>query len=373
MLATPAKIHVACEDAADAATLCRELMRRGFAAEPRPLDADCPEPLPERDILVIAGDFDRLRRGAARFPHLCRAVRERTIVFLDHLPPREFADLARAGFSFINPLSAPSVDNLIFLVSELDPEAVYRASKQQALRAGQAAAIETGMLSFFQHLRSGGAIARAEQVEQHRRNMDALIGLSPMSVWLDLFQNYHDGTAQHCSLVSGFTLAFARKLGFAERDVSRLFDAAFFHDVGKALIPLEILDKPDRLIGAEWTLMQSHAQRGYEILIRDDRTAGVARIARDHHEYLDGTGYPNGLKSAEIDDPTRLLTICDIFAALVEKRAYKAPKAPDEAYSILMSLSGTKLDPDLLRVFESVVADYDGRLATGAADPGGMA
>lgn len=91
-----------------------------------------------------------------------------------------------------------------------------------------------------------------------------------------------------------------------------------------------------------------------------ERTAGeIARLARDHHEYLDGTGYPNGATAAGIDDPTRILTICDIFAALVEKRSYKSPKKPEEAYAILKSMAGTKLDPDLVSLFERVVDDYD--------------
>ncbi|WP_169507198.1 HD-GYP domain-containing protein [Pleomorphomonas koreensis] len=363
-------IHIAAEDAGEAAGLCRELMVRGFHGATRSLTGEGLGQIGADDILVIAGDFERMNGGERRLPALSHAVRGRTIVFVTRLRPADIAGLGRAGFRYINTATTPTVDNLVFLITQIDPNTVYRASKQQALRVEKAAAIETGVLSFFRMLRDGGPMAPAEEVERQRREMDDIIGMSPMSVWLDLFQNYHDGTAQHCSLVSGFTLAFARKLGFNDRDTSRLYDAAFFHDIGKAVIPLEILDKPGRLIASEWEIMKSHASRGYEILTRDDRTAGeIARIARDHHEYLDGSGYPNGLTAAKIGDPTRILTICDIFAALVEKRAYKSPKSPEEAYAILASMAGSKLDPDLVRLFEAVVADYDtgqaGRLFEG--------
>ncbi len=363
-------IHIAAEDAGEAAGLCRELMVRGFHGATRSLTGEGLDQIGADDILVIAGDFERMNGGERRLPTLSDMVRDRTIVFITRLRPADLASLGRSGFRYINTATTPTVDNLVFLITQMDPNTVYRASKQQALRVEKAAAIETGMLSFFRTLRDGGPMAPTEEVERQRREMDDIIGMSPMSVWLDLFQNYHDGTAQHCSLVSGFTLAFARKLGFNDRDTSRLYDAAFFHDIGKAVIPLEILDKPGRLIASEWEIMKSHALRGYEILTRDDRTAGeIACIARDHHEYLDGSGYPNGLTAAKIGDPTRILTICDIFAALVEKRAYKSPKSPEEAYAILASMAGSKLDPDLVRLFEAVVADYDtgkaGRLSEG--------
>ncbi|CAI9418804.1 hypothetical protein ANOBCDAF_04377 [Pleomorphomonas sp. T1.2MG-36] len=91
--------------------------------------------------------------------------------------------------------------------------------------------------------------------------------------------------------------------------------------------------------------MKRHFLHSYEILPRDGHTRGeIARVARDHREYLDRSGYPNGLRGNEIDDITRFITICDIFAALTEKRAYKAPKRLDEAYTILVSMVGTKLD-----------------------------
>ena len=151
-------------------------------------------------------------------------------------------------------------------------------------------------------------------------------------------------------------MLFARGLGFSGGDQRRLFEAAHFHDVGKVHVPLAILDKPGALDRTERGVMEGHAEAGYDILASGDAVAGeIAEVARDHHEYLDGTGYPRGIGGHEIPDLTRIITICDIFAALIERRSYKAPKTVGQAYAILQSMDG-KLDATLLRAFSNVVA-----------------
>ena len=109
--------------------------------------------------------------------------------------------------------------------------------------------------------------------------------------------------------------------------------------------------------GTSWLQanMQTHPQIGYEMLLRQGAFAReVVEAARSHHEYLDGSGYPQGLKANEISDVVRMITICDIYAALIERRSYKAPMEPKQAYAVLVGM-GAKLDADLLRAFRSVV------------------
>jgi HD-GYP domain-containing protein (c-di-GMP phosphodiesterase class II) len=89
------------------------------------------------------------------------------------------------------------------------------------------------------------------------------------------------------------------------------------------------------------------------MLLTGDYDALTLSVVRSHHEYLDGSGYPDGLRGAQIPDLVRLITICDIFAALIEARPYKAPKAPGDAYAILGSMKA-KLDADLVRAFGAV-------------------
>lgn len=352
----------------EADTCLQGLLSQGFAADRALLLAKDIAAAGEHDILAVTGRYRPDLHTPASLSKLIGAQRDRTILFLSQMDPNSFALFEQAGFSFINVTTDETVKSLVGLIAQVDPDALYQASKTAAMRASMSSKIADTVVDLFSRLRDNPVAPKLEESDLQRRAMDKLIGKSPMSVWIELIQNYHDGTAQHCSLVSGYTLAFARVLGAGDQQTGRLFDAAFFHDVGKAMIPLEILDKPGRLDPEEWKTMQRHVLHSYDILSRDEHTSGeIARVARDHHEYLDGSGYPNGIAARQIDDITRIITICDIFAALTEKRAYKPPKPFDEAYSILKSMAGTKLDPDLVRLFEKVAADCDGGLRPVAA------
>jgi putative nucleotidyltransferase with HDIG domain len=175
-----------------------------------------------------------------------------------------------------------------------------------------------------------------------------------LTAWLDDVRRYHESTFQHCLLVTGVAVGFALHLRFAPADVKRLGMAATLHDIGKARIPLAILDKPGKLDAAEQAAMQAHPLIGYDALKNKDGVGPEMLDAiRHHHEYLDGSGYPDGLRGGQISDIVRLLTISDIFAALIESRPYRAPMARPDAYSIVCGMEG-KLEPALLRAFRDV-------------------
>jgi HD-GYP domain-containing protein (c-di-GMP phosphodiesterase class II) len=180
------------------------------------------------------------------------------------------------------------------------------------------------------------------------------VGQDGLSTWLDEVRRYHEGTFQHCLLVTGVAVAFGLDVGFSGGDVSRLGMAATLHDIGKARIPLSILDKPGRLDPEEEEIIRRHPAIGYDLLkgvpgINPEILDGV----RHHHEYLDGSGYPDGLAGSQISDLVRLLTISDIFAALVESRPYRPPMARQDAYQILCGMEG-KLEGALVRAFRKV-------------------
>ena len=182
------------------------------------------------------------------------------------------------------------------------------------------------------------------------------IGVGGLTAWLDTVRAYDDATYQHCLLVAGLAATFAIDLGFSAADRQRLVRAALVHDVGKARIPLTILNKPGPLDAAERAVMCTHAALGHEILVRAggfDET--VLTVVRHHHEMLDGSGYPDGLKGDAIPDIVRLITVCDVYAALVERRPYRPPLPATEAIRILHGMHG-KLDGDLVRAFARSVA-----------------
>ena len=175
-----------------------------------------------------------------------------------------------------------------------------------------------------------------------------------LAAWLDDVRRYHEGTFQHCLLVTGVAVGFALEIGFSDLDVKRLGIAATLHDIGKARIPLLILDKPDRLDPGEEEIMRSHPVIGYELLKDiEDITPEILDGVRHHHEYLDGSGYPDGLTAPEISDLVRLLTISDIFAALIESRPYRPAMLRQNAYKILCGMDG-KLERPLVKAFRNV-------------------
>lgn len=207
--------------------------------------------------------------------------------------------------------------------------------------------------SMFSALRNGQPvnIMDAETITTQVIHGIEKTGLGP---WLEDVRRHHQGTFQHCLLVTGLAVGFASALRFGERDVRRLGMAATLHDIGKARIPLSILDKPARLDPDEEKIMRNHPVVGYDALKDNpDVTAELLDCVRHHHEFLDGSGYPDGLRAGEISDLTRLLTISDIFTALIERRSYKPAMPSKEAFKILCGMDG-KLEGALVRAFGKV-------------------
>jgi putative nucleotidyltransferase with HDIG domain len=197
----------------------------------------------------------------------------------------------------------------------------------------------------------GGDPVERAVVEQATQSVTAAINEGGIRQWLDIVWTYDDATYQHCMLVTGLAAAFARGLHFADNDQRHLVRGALLHDVGKAKIPLAILNKPGRLTDEELVIMRTHPRAGYDLLREQGQyEPELLEVVLRHHELLDGTGYPDGLSGARIKDLVRLVTVCDIYGALIERRSYKPPLAPAHAYKILQDM-GEKLEGALVRAF----------------------
>jgi putative nucleotidyltransferase with HDIG domain len=209
------------------------------------------------------------------------------------------------------------------------------------------------LASMFSVVTSGGQVdvTRAKHFAGRISDTIAEVGLSD---WLETVRRHHEGTYQHCLLVTGTAAAFGLNLGLASADMERLNSAAMFHDIGKAKIPITVLDKPGSLDDRERALIETHPAIGYDAL---QGTPGlpleILDAVRHHHEYLDGSGYPDGLGAANITDLVRILTISDIFAALIEDRRYRPPMPRAQAYEILTCMRG-KLEMPLVSAFKDV-------------------
>ena len=207
--------------------------------------------------------------------------------------------------------------------------------------------------SMFSAVRGGKPVDLTDAERATSQIIDG-IAKNGLTAWLDEVRRYHEGTFQHCLLVTGVAIGFGLEMGFAAPDVMRLGTAATLHDIGKARIPLSILDKPARLETGEDEIMRRHPQIGYELLKGiPDINPEILDGVKYHHEYLDGSGYPDGLTAPQISDLVRLLTISDIFAALIEFRPYRPAMGRHDAYNILCGMDG-KLERSLVKAFRKV-------------------
>ncbi|MBV9566394.1 MAG: HD domain-containing protein [Bradyrhizobium sp.] len=222
------------------------------------------------------------------------------------------------------------------------------ANGREAASAGAAC-----IASMFESVLSGTTID-VEGIQNAGRKIAESVEENGLSDWLATVRRHHEGTYQHCLLVTGVTVDFGLSLGVPKVDLERLYMAAMFHDIGKARIPLTILDKPGRLDDEERALVETHPGAGFDAL-KDNPgiTPEILDAVRHHHEYLDGSGYPDGLCAESIGDLVRILTISDIFAALIEYRTYKPIMPREKAYEILHGMKG-KLEKPLLGAFKDV-------------------
>jgi len=175
-----------------------------------------------------------------------------------------------------------------------------------------------------------------------------------LAAWINTIRTHHSQTYQHCLMVTGLLVAFGQHLRVSRPDRIRLSMAGMLHDIGKARIPVAILEKRGSLTQEETSLLRQHPQFGLDALADTPGfPSEMLEVVIHHHEYLDGTGFPHGLKANEISDLVRMVTITDVFAAMIEWRSVRAPMSCEAAYKVLLDM-GPKLDQELVREFEAV-------------------
>lgn len=163
-------------------------------------------------------------------------------------------------------------------------------------------------------------------------------------------------TAGHQQRVSELSVAIATELGFTDKTVHAIEVAALLHDVGKISVPAEILTKPSKLSFHEFAIVKEHSQTGYEILKSIDFPFPVAEIVRQHHERLDGSGYPQGLRGEEIMTEACVIAVADVVEAISSHRPYRPSLGLEYAINEITLHKGVRYRSDIvnacLRVFE---------------------
>lgn len=172
-------------------------------------------------------------------------------------------------------------------------------------------------------------------------------------------KSYDEYTYHHSLSVAVLSIAIGQSVGFDPTQLRFLGRIAMMHDIGKTQVPVEIINKPSRLSDTEFTLVKKHSANGYEYLSQ-------SRIGDDafwhgvlsHHEKIDGSGYPNGLKGNEIPLASRIISIADVYDALTSYRSYRAPMQPAEAVEFIMGNTGKAFDYDIAKAFLTKLEPY---------------
>ncbi len=227
-----------------------------------------------------------------------------------------------------------------------------RASKicQQAKRA---------VVSMFEEARmgnavdAGGANALVEEISDSvARNPGALISLARL-------KTADDYTYMHSVAVCAMMVALARQLGMDEVQTRSAGLAGLLHDLGKALMPMEVLNKPGKLTDAEFAIIKGHPVEGHRILLGSANADAVALdVCLHHHEKIDGSGYPKGLKGDEISLFAKMGAVCDVYDAITSNRPYKLGWDPAESLRKMAEWANGHFEARVFHAFVKSIGIY---------------
>ncbi|MZP30376.1 HD domain-containing protein [Heliobacterium undosum] len=187
-------------------------------------------------------------------------------------------------------------------------------------------------------------------VDELIRNRGVLLDVSAL-------HDYDEYTFSHCVSVCVLSIIIGMSAGLSREELAILGMGALLHDIGKTRIPVEILNKPGKLTAEEYGIMKQHTRFGYDLL-RKSTSLLSAHVAFQHQEKFDGTGYPRGVKGADIHLFGRISAVADVYDALTSRRPYRQPMPGNKAYEYIWSQSGTHFDPAMVRHFCGTVAIY---------------
>jgi len=233
------------------------------------------------------------------------------------------------------------------------------ASEEFARAAKICAQSKRAVVSMFQEARMGKAVdtAAAQRLVEEisdsvSRNPGALISLARL-------KTADDYTYMHSVAVCALMVALARQLGLSDEETRSAGVAGLLHDLGKAAMPMDVLNKPGKLTDAEFAIIKGHPEAGYQMLLRG---SGVNEMALDvclhHHEKTDGSGYPKHLKDAEISLYAKMGAVCDVYDAITSNRPYKTGWDPAESLRKMAEWANGHFDPKIFQAFVKSLGIY---------------
>ena len=232
--------------------------------------------------------------------------------------------------------------------------------KEELARAGNICAqSKMAVVSMFREARMGNTVdgegvRRVVQAitESLTRNGSALISLARI-------KTADDYTYMHSVAVCAMMLALARQLGLNEENIRAAGIAGLLHDMGKALLPTHVLNKPGKLTAAEFVIVKSHPERGHRLLSKDGNASAMTLdVCLHHHEKIDGSGYPKGLKGEAISLYAKMGAVCDVYDAITSNRPYKAGWDPAESMRMMSQWVGVHFDSVVFQAFVKSLGIY---------------
>ena len=189
---------------------------------------------------------------------------------------------------------------------------------------------------------------------QMRKNLEGFIGA--VAKFVEARDPY---TAGHQRRVSNLAVSIAEKLGLDQQMIDGVHFGAMIHDIGKISVPAEILSKPSRLTAAEYEIIKAHSEIGFDILNDIDFPWPIAEMVYQHHERLDGSGYPQGLSGDEIMLEAKIIAVADVVEAITSHRPYRPALGVEEALSEIREGRGKRYDPAVVDVCLEIAPNFD--------------
>jgi len=184
-----------------------------------------------------------------------------------------------------------------------------------------------------------------EEAEKYKKALNGIIDI--VSRVIEIREPYIKG---HHRRVSMLAMAIAEEMGLPKDIIDIIFIAGMIHDIGKVVIPAEILTKPEKLNNSEYELIKTHPEAGYHMIKGSDLPEPVAQIVLQHHERLDGSGYPKGLKAVDILLGSRILALCDTVEAMNSKRPYREAIKTEQVIKEIKKVKGTLFDSTIVDI-----------------------
>jgi putative two-component system response regulator len=268
---------------------------------------------------------------------------------------REFASEVGAARVLLKPFKAQDlrsvVEETLARGAPLDATQRLERLDERQFHERHAQAVNCKLEEKVNELEAANARLRASEARSQALTTAVVETITKMVGYRDPY------TTGHERRVGELAVAIGLQLGYTEDRLNGLHIGGCLHDVGKIAIPSEILTKPGRLTPTEFMLIQSHAQVGYDILSGIDFPWEIAEMARQHHERLDGTGYPRGLVGDQILPEARILAVADVVESMISHRPYRPAKSVEEALREIEHGRGSRYDAavvdECLRLFRS--------------------